>query len=498
MLLDLVYAVAEDHPDEIAVVHRDERITFRDFVERVERLAAGLADRGLGAGDPIALLLPNVPEFVIALYAITGMGAAIVPLNPQLKHDELKFRLQQTGVRGIISDDRAVGVCERVVAGWEHPVEIITTSTAHGHGTTIASLIESGEPRRLPARSPDEVFVYQFSSGSTGRPKRVARTHGNVCAEARAYPAAFGTGVGEGIFCVAPLFHDYGMTCSLLASTPAGATLVMLEDPNPFLLKRHRAIELIERERPTIFPGVPFTFRLLAEAPQDADMSSLRLCFSAGTALPREVFDAFLERFGVPVRQLYGSTETGTLAANLDEHPIATFASVGRPIGDVEIAVVDDDGASVATGAIGELLVASPALTSGYLDQPELTAAAFREGRYLTGDLGRIDEEGRVYITGRKKLLIPVGGYKVDPIEVEDVLNTHPSIAEAIVVGVPGDNAGEEVVKAAVVLTATCDAGDVIRYAQERLANYKVPQIVEFRDEIPKSPTGKILRQYLL
>ncbi len=498
MLFDLVYAVAEDHPGEIAVVHRDERITYRDLVERVERLAAGLADRGLGPGDPIAVLLPNAPEFVIAFYAITGMGAAIVPLDPQLKHDELEFRLRQSGVRGIVSDDRAVGVCERIVAGWEDPVEIITTSTAHGHGTTIASLIEAGDPRRLPARSPDEVFVYQFSSGSTGRPKRVARTHGNVCAEARTYPTAFGTGVGDGVFCVTPLFHDYGMTCSLLASTPAGAKLVLLEDPNPFLLKRQRAIELIERERPTVFPGVPFTFRLLAEAPRDADMSSLRLCFSAGTALPQEVFDAFVERFGVPVRQLYGSTETGTLAANLDADPIGTFASVGKPIGDVEVKVVDDEGEPVATGTVGELLVASPALTSGYLDQPDLTAAAFRDGYYLTGDLGRIDEQGRVYITGRKKLLIPVGGYKVDPIEVEDVLNAHPAIAEAVVVGVPGSNAGEEIVKAAVVSSATCDQRDVIRWAQERLVNYKVPQIVEFRDEIPKSPTGKILRQYLL
>jgi len=498
VLLDLVYAVAEDHPGEIALVHRDERISFRELVERVERLAAGLADRGLSAGDPIALLLPNAPEFVVAFYAITGMGAAIVPLDPQLKHDELDFRLRQSRVRGIVCDDRSVGVCERIVAGWDDPVEIITTSTAHGHGTTIASLIEGGEPKRLPARSPDDVFVYQFSSGSTGRPKRVARTHGNVCAEARTYPATFGTGVGDGVFCVTPLFHDYGMTCSLLASTPAGAKLVLLEDPNPFLLKRQRAIELIEQERPTVFPGVPFTFRLLAEAPRDADMSSLRWCFSAGTALPQGVFDAFLERFGVPVRQLYGSSETGTLAANLDADPIATFLSVGRPIGDVDVKVVDDDGEPVATGTVGELVVSSPALTSGYLDQPELTAAAFHDGWYATGDLGRLDEQGRVFITGRKKLLIPVGGYKVDPIEVEDVLNAHPAIAEAIVVGVPGENAGEEIVKAAVVPSATCEERDVIRYAQERLANYKVPQIVEFRDEIPKSPTGKILRQYLL
>ena len=181
MLLDLVYAAAGDRPDEIAVVHRDERITYRDFVERVERLAAGLAERGLGPGDPIALLLPNIPEFVIALYAITGMGAAIVPLNPQLKHDELKFRLQQSGVRGIISDDRAVGVCERIVAGWEDPVEIITTSTAHGHGTTIASLIEDSEPRPLPARCPTRS---SSTSSPPGRPDGPSAWHARTATSA--------------------------------------------------------------------------------------------------------------------------------------------------------------------------------------------------------------------------------------------------------------------------------------------------------------------------
>ena len=284
----------------------------------------------------------------------------------------------------------------------------------------------------------------------------------------------------------------------MFAAVATGATLVILEDPNPFLLRRQRALELLEQEKATIFPGVPFNFRLMAEAPASADLSSLRLCFSAGTALPRPFFDAFLDKFGVPVRQLYGCTEAGTLTANMDEDPVATFESVGRPVDGVQVRIEDDDGESVPTGSIGEVAVKAPGLTNGYADMEELNSQVFREGYFITGDLGKLDDEGRLTITGRKKLLIEVGGYKVDPIEVEDVVMAHPKVGEAVVVGVPGKVAGEEVVKAVVVPSDEVDEREVIAYCQEHLANFKVPQVVEFREEIPKSPLGKILRKYLI
>jgi len=273
---------------------------------------------------------------------------------------------------------------------------------------------------------------------------------------------------------------------------------VILEDPNPFLLKRHRALELIERERCTVFPGVPFHYQLMAEAPGSADLSSLRLCFSAGTALARETFDAFGEKFGVLVRQLYGSTETGFMSANMSEDPVATFASVGPGIGAVDLQILDDEGAPLPAGEIGEVTVASPAMTAGYSDLPDVNAQAFAGGRFQTGDLGQLDADGRLTITGRKKLLIEVGGYKVDPIEVEDVVAAHPKVAEAVVVGVPGKGPGEEVVKAVVVPSAEIADRELIDFCRERLANYKVPQLVELREEIPKSPLGKILRKYLV
>jgi long-chain acyl-CoA synthetase len=271
-----------------------------------------------------------------------------------------------------------------------------------------------------------------------------------------------------------------------------------MEEPNPFILNRGRALELLERHRVTIFPGVPFNFRLLAELEHRADLSALRLCFSAGTALPRPAFLGFLERYGIAVRQLYGSTEAGVMTINLDPDPVATSASVGTPAAGVEVMVVDDEGLPVPTGEEGELAVSGPAITRGYADMEQLNRETFRDGRYFTGDLARVDEERRVFITGRKKLLIEVAGHKVDPVEVEDVLVAHPKVREAVVVGVKGRVEGEEIVKAAVVAGDGCEQRELIAFCQERLANFKVPQIVEFREEIPKSPLGKILRKYLI
>jgi long-chain acyl-CoA synthetase len=452
MVTTFLNANAASRPTATALVHGGERVSHRDLLERVERCAQGLAARGVGPGDAVALLLPNGPAFVTAFFAVTGLGAVVVPLNPQFKADEREFCFRACDVREVISDEE-----------------------------TVAELIEAHPARRLEPRAPDETFVYQYSSGSTGRPKRLARTHGQLWAEAAEYTFL---GPDDVLFCAIPLFHTYGMGCCLIAAVRHGARLVFLDDPHPFLLRRGRALELLERERVTVFPGVPFNFRHLADAPAAADLSALRLCFSAGTALAQETADAFAARFGVPVRQLYGCTEAGTLTADLDPEPVA--GSVGTPVGQVQVRIED-----------GEIAVSSPAMTRGYSDMKELNRRVFRDGWFRTGDLGHLDAAGRLFVTGRKKLLIEVAGHKVDPVEVEDVVLAHPAVREAVVVGV-ANGGGEETVKAVVVPGDGCGEREVIEFCRERLANFKVPQVVEFRDEIPRSPLGKILRKYLV
>jgi long-chain acyl-CoA synthetase len=493
----LLYQQADTRPDHTALVYRDERISFAELLERIERLADGLSRLGIAAGDAVALVLPDDPWFVASFHAIIGLGAVVVPINPAFKQAELEFSFRSADVRAVIADERAAGVCERIAAGLEGDVQVVSSSAAHGQAHTLDALLEEGSAKRLAVRSGDEAFLYQFSSGSTGRPKRVLRTHAQGVAEAGLYKS-LGLTDEDRIFSAVPMFSSWGMGSCLLAAAASGATTVILEDPHPFLLRRRRALELMEDERATVFPGVPFFFRLLAEAPGEADLSSLRLCFCAGTALPRSTFESFGQRFGVLIRQLYGSTETAMIAANMSDDPVATFESVGRPVGRVSVEIVDEEGEPLIAGETGEVTVVSPAASRGYADSDEQSALGFRDGRYFTGDLGRLDEDGLLFLEGRKKLLIEVGGYKVDPIEVEDVILAHPSVSEAIVVGVAGDSEGEEVVKAVVVPAGDCEEGELIAFCRERLANYKVPRTVEFRDEIPTSPLGKVLRKYLV
>jgi long-chain acyl-CoA synthetase len=476
--MDLLYRRAAGAPDALAVVSGETRLTYAELVDRVERVAAGLVAEGIQPGDAVGVLLPNDHRFVAAYHAIAAIGAVVSPVNPAFKQDELDFHFRTSGVRAVIADERGADMCRGVFSGWDEPAQVIAPADLERLAAT--------EPQRLEPRSADEPLVYLFSSGSTGRPKRVPRTHGQVCAEADFYPAV-GIGRDDRIFVTVPLFHSYGMGFCLLAAAGTGAALILLEEPNPFLLRRRTAMELIERERATVLPGVPFHYRLMAEASDEADLSSLRLCFSAGTALPRPFFDAFLDRFGLPVRQHYGCTEAGSLTANLEADPEPSADTAGTPIGPVEIRILD-----------GEVAVRSPAQTSGYSDMDELNREAFRDGFFLTGDLGSLDEQGRLTITGRKKLLIEVGGYKVDPIEVADVVEAHPGVREAVVVGVDGREGADQLVKAVVVPDGELEEADLIAFCQERLANYKVPRVVEVRDEIPRSPLGKVLRKYLV
>jgi long-chain acyl-CoA synthetase len=469
-----------------ALVYGDERLSWAELSDQVDRLAGALAARGLGDGAPVALVLPNVPAFVIGFLAVLRAGGVVVPLNPHFKEAELEFHFRECGVRAVITDSDGAPACAGVAARLEAPPEVFPS---------IEPLVEEGgAPPGQPAADDDAVF--QYSSGSTGRPKRVPRTHRHLRAEADAYVAAIGLGPEDSIFCTIALFHTYGMGCCLLAAVRAGATLVVFDNPNPFVLQRGRALALLERERATVFPGVPFTFRVLAEASEEADLSSLRLCFSAAAALPRSTFKAFHERFDVPVRQLYGCTEAGCVTVNVDEDPHATAASVGTPLNGVELRIIDEAGEPVEEGRIGDVLIRSVAMTPGYAG--EQNGGAFADGWFASGDRGRIDQDGRLFLTGRVKRLIDVRGDKVDPVEVEDVLAVHPKVADVVVVGVESEVPGEETVKAVVVPAGDAHERELIRYCRERLADYKVPSRVEFLDEIPTGPGGKVLRKYLL
>jgi long-chain acyl-CoA synthetase len=476
-----------------AIVLGDERIGHDELWDRVGRLARALAERGIGQGDTVVLLLPNTPDFAVAFLAVAELRAVAVPLDPQFKKPELAFCLRDCGVRAVLTDAAGEASCRAIatrVSPWGDAAEVISS---------LDAAMAGHEPLTAAGGTPDEVVLVQYSSGSTGRPKRVPRTRGQLRAEVEAYVEATGMTTADTVFCAIPLFHTYGLGCCLLAALRSGATTVLFDAPQPFALTRERALSVIEHERVTMIPAVPLIFRLLAEAQSEADLSAIRLCLSAGNALPRSTFDAFERRFGIPIRQLYGLTETGAVSVNLDADPEATAASVGRPLPGVDVAILDAAGDALPADRIGEIAIRSPGMTRGYAGVPdELNRAAFHDAWFRTGDRGRRDGTGRLFITGRTKLLIDAGGDKVDPIEVEDVLAVHPKVREVVVVGVAGDVEGEELVKAVVVAGEPCSERELTRYCQERLANYKVPRLVEFREEIPRSSLGKVLRKYLV
>jgi long-chain acyl-CoA synthetase len=305
-------------------------------------------------------------------------------------------------------------------------------------------------------------------------------------------------GPEDTILCAVPLFHAYGFGDCFLSALGSGARLLIQPHPQPFAVRRSQTMELIERERVTIFPAVPYMVDLLATAPGPGDLSSLRFCFTAGTALPPGVAQAFGDRFGVAARQLYGCTECPSISANTDERAEAAATTVGRPMSGVEVVVHGEDGSPLQHGEVGEVGVLSPVASSGYVGETYGDVQTFRDGWVFPGDLATIDDEGRITIVGRTKIFIDVHGHKVDPLEVEDVLSLHPAVEEAIVVGAADDRRAGTVVKAAVVLREACTERELIHFCKERLALFKVPTIVEFRESIPRSPLGKVLRKELV
>jgi long-chain acyl-CoA synthetase len=492
----MLAATVERFGDRLAVVDGPHRRTWAQFDADVRRRAAALSSRGVGRGDGVALVLGNGHEFVTTFLATQQLGAMAVPLNPQFTDAELGQHLAQCDVVGIVTDADAapaIRVWAKSVPGlWVEDAAEVDTGAGVAVEIGVGGVVDVG---------PADAALFAFSSGSTGTPKGMIRTSANLTAEAEQFSATVGLTERDVILAVVALFHAHGLGNALLASVRTGATLVLLPR-----FERDAVLATIGNECVTSFPGVPFLFQTLAETrrAERADLSSLRLCFSAGAPLAPETFDLFHARFGVPIRQLYGCSEAGSVTINLDADPTVSRASVGRPMRGIEVQVVDEEGRARPAGETGEVEFRSPALTTGYVGE-HATAAneAFHDGWFRTGDLGHVDETGALYVTGRTKLYISTSGFKVDPFEVEAVLRAHPAVADVVVVGVKGD-LGDEVVKAVVVPDPAAGIDrqrlpeELLTVCREGLAPFKVPRIVELRDEIPRSPLGKILRKYLV
>jgi long-chain acyl-CoA synthetase len=472
-MLERLLARQED-PTQVAVVAGNIRLTYRALSFRVSAFAARLRRSELRDGDCILVVLGNGIEFIVALFAAAKLNCAVFAVDPSMGHAAIAAAARQSSAKIAVIRQSQFQLCAGLPLVAMDPTDEIEVEAIQEELVETAELDDGEAP-----------FLIQYSSGITGIGKRIGRTQKNLIAEAQNFTAAARVQADDKIVCAVPLFHAHGMGNCLMAAFYSGATLVLAEALGA---PTENILSLIEREGITIFPGVPFIFDALAAAPDELcpNLASVRLCFSAGNFLSYKTFSRFLTRYGIPIRQLYGCTEAGSVSLNLDHDPTATWNSVGLPLGTARVEIFDS-----------EIAVRSPALTSGYLDVPQLNREAFRDGWFFTGDLGKRDDQGRLYIVGRKHVIVDVGGRKVDPQEVEEVILQHAAVAEAVVVGV---NLGpsKAFLKAVIVTQYPCSSAEIADHCKERLAAFKCPSAIEFVDALPKTALGKIKRGDLI
>ncbi len=487
-LADVFDRTAACAPERLAV--RDGRDwTYAALRAWSARITDALAPQCRSDGQRIGLMMPNSAAYVASFYAIARAGAVIAPLNVRYRSQELVYYLGDTQATAVIVPPALLAIVEASVATLTAPPAILVVDDAGG-----VVVARPGAAVGRPAGGAESPpLLHQYTSGSTGAPKRVIRTHAHLLFELERLAGTFGLGPADRLLGAAPFTHVNGLVRTMMTSMYVGGTLFPVRE-----FRRREVLELVTRERLTYFGAVPSLFVILADTPVrgDVDLASLRTVFSASAPLLPADNRRFREKYGHWIRQLYGSTETGTISVNLDADVAGTLASVGRPLPDVRFDVVDDAGRPVAVGDEGEVRIASPGAITRYDGNPDATASAFRDGWYWSGDLGRLAPDGTLTLTGRTKLLINRGGFKVNPLEVEDAIASHPKVREVAVVGAPGPH-GDDVVRCVIVAAEPCTVDEIVAHCAARIADYKIPSRIEFRDALPKSDTGKLLRHAL-
>jgi long-chain acyl-CoA synthetase len=482
-------------PDHDALIWTGGRRSYAELEGAAGRAAAGFARLGIGTGDRACLLLPNGPEFVIAYFGLLKLGAIPISLNVMLKADEIAFIADDAGAALLVAHaallgnlperDRLPALRQLVVVGGGNSAGAIPFDEVQAEGD---------EPLRAVDLDRDAMAAILYTSGTTGRPKGAMLSHANVVANSYATNHHLKMTPEDRLLCALPLFHVFGQNFIMNASVNAASTLILHERFAP-----DEIVEALRTGGITVFYGVPTMYIYLLNDPRVTRelLSGLRVCFSAAATMPQEISERWHERFGLTVVEGYGLTECSPFACYNHDWRFK-FGSVGTPVENVEIKILDSEDHEVPVGELGEICIRGPIVMQGYFGRPEETADALRGGWLHSGDIGRVDEEGYVFIVDRVKDMVNVAGFKVYPREVEEVLFTHPGVREAAVLGMPDALYGERV-KAVVVphQDAPVDPEALIAYCRERIAEYKVPRVVELVEALPKSPTGKILKREL-
>lgn len=523
---------ADDYPDNTALIFFDNTITYRRLNEQVDQFAAALHNLGLQKGDRVSINMPNCPQYVIAYYAVLRAGGVVVPTNPTYTPRELHHQLNDSDATFVVTVTLNLDKVQKIRQETDVRHVIATNIKEYfplltkvlftlfkekqeGHAADLSGmanthwfqdLLKQHRPGDFsPVQvDPNDLAVLGYTGGTTGRPKGAMLLHRNMVANVL-QTCSWLPDIHRGeevVLGALPFFHSYGMTVVMNVGISMGGAIALVPDPRDL----DRLLKTIDKHKPTLFHGVPTLYTAINNHPdiQTYDTSSIRYCISGAAGLPVEVQNQFVQLTGAKLVEGYGLTEAGPVTHSTPLEGLSKQGSMGIPFPDTLAKIVDvDSGEILPPGEKGELVIAGPQIMDGYLNRPDETARALQTDEdgitwLHTGDIARMDEDGYFYIVDRKKDMILASGYNVYPREIEDVLFEHAKVLEAAVIGVPHDYRGETV-KAFVVPKEGESPSDeeLIAFCKERLAPYKVPKLIEFRESLPKSTVGKILRREL-
>lgn len=517
-----LFRQARTHPDRKAMIYFNRGVSYRQLLDEVQRMAGALQALGVGKGDRVAIMLPNTPQCVVAYYAVLWLGAVVVMVNPLYTPRELEIQLKDSGASYLIGLDVLYPRIEQVrsntalkhviVTGlgeympvplrWLFPIvrrDMVGKIPPGADVHRWADLLRHKpitEPASVAAK--EDLAVLQYTGGTTGTPKGAMLTHFNLyanCVQISVWLSKFRERDFR-VLAALPFFHVYGLTTVLNYAVFGGGTMILVPR-----FEVNDILKLIQKHKPHVFPGAPTMYVAINNHPKAAelDLSSIEACVSGAAPLPVEVQMKFEQLTGGRLVEGYGLTEASPVTHSNPVWGRRKEGSIGLPWPDTDCRIIDrETGEDVPLGEPGELLIRGPQVMQGYWNKPEETAAALQDGWLHTGDIATVDEEGYFYIVDREKDMIIAGGFNIYPREIEEVLYAHPAVQEAAVIGVPDAYRGETV-KAFVVLKEghRATAEELIRYSREHLAAYKAPKEVEFRDELPKTLVGKVLRRVL-
>jgi HIP---CoA ligase len=507
----LTAAAAARHGDRLAVVDGETRLAYGELFEEARTFGAALVASGVEPGDRVSIWACNSAEWVVAALGLWQAGAVLVPVNTRFKGAEAADILARSRARALVTvtdflDTDYVALLRG--SGVELPAleTVVVASGPTPEGTESwagfrARATSNGRAqvdRRRAAATPDDPSDILFTSGTTGRPKGVVSTHSRTLVVANDWAAMTGLGAGDRYLQINPYFHMFGLKAGILTSLAAGATMF----PEP-VFDVDRALQRVEAEQVTVLPGAPTLYQAILDHPDRHryDLSSLRVGVTGAADIPVALIERIVDElpFSLMIAG-YGLTEGGTaVATGPDDDPETIATTVGRPRPSFEVRLVGTDGEDVAPGEPGEILLRSASVMLEYLDDPDATAEALSPDGWLrTGDIGQFTDRGCLRIVGRAKDMFIVGGFNAYPAEIENALLRHPDVQAVAVIGIPDERLGEVGMAFVVARPGAAVAGDdVIRWARDEMANYKVPRVVELVDELPVNATGKVMKDVL-